>query len=273
MGDSGVPPGGLKPHTEALVQGNLARVLRERFTGEDALLEAATEMLFLDVIEDGGVPKDVETARARYEPMLSDLDVLPADEDAAADAYEALLEGVNDALANEIDEEELLGDDACEMCERVMPLTRHHLIPRSEWKYFEKRPPAGFAESGRSLQETAALCRQCHSAVHSFADERALVRERVHGAVALTTQRRRLLQTPPALGEAGRWPLLEILPLAARNQVVPGERHDPLAHLARVVPQELFFVNLVRQRVVHALEQRLVRVRGGVLVRGEHVEV
>ena len=40
MGDSGVPPGGLKPHTEALMQGNLARVLRERFTGEDALLEA-----------------------------------------------------------------------------------------------------------------------------------------------------------------------------------------------------------------------------------------
>ena len=57
MGDSGVHPGVLKPHTEALVQGNLARVLRERFTGEQALLEAATEMLFLDVIEDGGVPK------------------------------------------------------------------------------------------------------------------------------------------------------------------------------------------------------------------------
>jgi hypothetical protein len=174
MGDSGVHPGVLKPHTEALVQGNLARVLRERFTGEQALLEAATEMLFLDVIEDGGVPKDLETARARYEPILFDLDVLPADEDDAADAYEALFEGVNDALANEIDEEELLGDDACEMCERVMPLTRHHLFPRTCWKFFEKRPPAGFAESGRSLQETAALCRQCHSAVHLFADERAL---------------------------------------------------------------------------------------------------
>jgi hypothetical protein len=187
MGDSGVPPGGLKPHTEALMQGNLARVLRERFTGEDALLEAATEMLFLDVIEDFGVPKDVTTARARYEPMLSDLDVLPADEDDAADAYEALLEGVNDALANEIDEEELLGDDACEMCERVMPLTRHHLIPRSEWKFFEKRPPAGFAESGRSLQETALLCRQCHSAVHSFADERALG-ERYNTVEALMQQ-------------------------------------------------------------------------------------
>ena len=54
-------------------------------------------MLFLDVIEDGGVPKDLETARARYEPILFDLDVLPADEDDAADAYEALFEGVNDA--------------------------------------------------------------------------------------------------------------------------------------------------------------------------------
>ena len=36
MGDSGVHPGVLKPHTEALVQGNLARVLRERFTGEQS---------------------------------------------------------------------------------------------------------------------------------------------------------------------------------------------------------------------------------------------
>ena len=187
MGDSGVQPPALKPHTDALVQGNIARVLRERFTGEEALLEAATEMLFLDVIEDGGVPEDVETARARYEPMLLDLDVLPADEDDAADAYGALLGGVIDALANEIDEEELLGDDACEMCERVMPLTRHHLIPRSEWKFFEKRPPAGFRESGRSLQETAALCRQCHSAVHLFADERALG-ERYNTVEALLQQ-------------------------------------------------------------------------------------
>ena len=187
MGDPGVPSPALKPHTEALIQGNLARVLRERFNGEQALLEAATEMLFLDVTEDGLVPKDVETARARYEPMLLDLDVLPADEDDAADAYEALLEGVNDALANEIDEEELLGDDACEMCERVMPLTRHHLVPRSEWKFFEKRPPAGFVESGRSLQETASLCRQCHSAVHLFADERALG-ERYNTVEALLQQ-------------------------------------------------------------------------------------
>ena len=55
--------------------------------------------------------------------------------------------------------------------------------------------------------------------------------------------------------------------------MVSRQRHDPFAHLARVVTQELFFVNLVRQRVVHALEQRLVRVRGVVLVRGKHVEV
>ena len=45
MGDSGVHPGVLKPHTEALVQGNLARVLRERFTGEQALLEAVNDCL------------------------------------------------------------------------------------------------------------------------------------------------------------------------------------------------------------------------------------
>jgi hypothetical protein len=35
---------------------------------------------------------------------------------------------VHDALANEINPEDVLADDACEMCERVMPLTRHHLV-------------------------------------------------------------------------------------------------------------------------------------------------
>jgi hypothetical protein len=177
MGDSGAAPRALKPHTETLVQGNLARVLRERFVGEDALLDAATELLVLDVTEERGCPEDVETARERWEPSLVDLDIAPQDEDDAHDAHDAyasLVKAVQDALANEMDEEELLGDDECEMCERVMPLTRHHLFPRSEWKYFEKRPPVGFVENGRTLHETAALCRQCHSAVHAFADERAL---------------------------------------------------------------------------------------------------
>jgi hypothetical protein len=57
------------------------------------------------------------------------------------------------------------------MCERVTPLTRHHLFPRSQIKHFEKR---GVCPPGRSLDEVAAVCRQCHSAIHAFADEREL---------------------------------------------------------------------------------------------------
>ena len=120
------PP--MKPHTEALVSGNLGRVLRERFVGEDALLEAAAEMLVLDVLEGDGVPENQDVARARWEQTMVDLEVTPLDEDDIQQSYSLLLQAVHDALANEINPEDVLADDACEMCERVMPLTRHHLV-------------------------------------------------------------------------------------------------------------------------------------------------
>lgn len=164
----------MKPHTEALVSGNLGRVLRERFVGEDALLEAAAEMLVLDVLEGDGVPENQDVARARWEQTMVDLEVTPLDEDDIQQSYSLLLQAVHDALANEINPEDVLADDACEMCERVMPLTRHHLIPKCEVKYFTSRPPSGFTESGRSVHETASVCRQCHSCIHQFADERTL---------------------------------------------------------------------------------------------------
>ena len=164
----------MKPHTEALVQGNIARVLHERFDGEEALLEAACEMLLEDVVDGEGVPENEDVAKARWEQTLVDFDLTPHDEDDAEHTYALLLEAVHDAFANEVNVEELIGDDECELCERVMPITRHHLIPKSEVAYFQKRPPAGFTESGRTFHETAGLCRQCHSFIHQFADERTL---------------------------------------------------------------------------------------------------
>lgn len=49
----------------------------------------------------------------------------------------------------------------CQLCEREMPLTKHHLIPRDVHKDFKKRG-FGFAE----LQAGAMVCRPCHSAIH-----------------------------------------------------------------------------------------------------------
>ncbi|KAI0321739.1 hypothetical protein OF83DRAFT_1161619 [Amylostereum chailletii] len=61
---------------------------------------------------------------------------------------------------------------ACELCEREVPLTYHHLIPRSTHAKAIKRKwhPAG------RLNAVAWLCRPCHSAVHHVANNEDLAR-------------------------------------------------------------------------------------------------
>ncbi|EIN04159.1 hypothetical protein PUNSTDRAFT_116630 [Punctularia strigosozonata HHB-11173 SS5] len=62
---------------------------------------------------------------------------------------------------------------ACEICERDVPLTYHHLIPRSTHvKVIKKK---WHPES--MLNSVAWLCRPCHSAVHHVAPNETLARE------------------------------------------------------------------------------------------------
>jgi len=65
------------------------------------------------------------------------------------------------------------GVGGCLMCEREMPLTRHHLIPRMVHsdKHYKKH------FSREQLHKTVLICRPCHSAIHSFIDERTMARE------------------------------------------------------------------------------------------------
>ncbi|OJD34759.1 uncharacterized protein BKCO1_21000105 [Diplodia corticola] len=63
---------------------------------------------------------------------------------------------------------------ACELCERDwVPLTYHHLIPRSVHAKAVRR---GWAEAWE-LGKVAWLCRACHSFVHSVAGNEELARE------------------------------------------------------------------------------------------------
>lgn len=63
---------------------------------------------------------------------------------------------------------------ACELCERGwVPLTYHHLIPRSVHAKAAKR---GWAAEWE-LNKVAWLCRACHSFVHSVAGNEELARE------------------------------------------------------------------------------------------------
>ncbi|CAN0389338.1 unnamed protein product, partial [Ectocarpus sp. 13 AM-2016] len=53
----------------------------------------------------------------------------------------------------------------CSLCERLMPLTRHHVMPKSTHKRYRKK---GYSDA--VLNRTIAICRPCHSAVHRAHD-------------------------------------------------------------------------------------------------------
>jgi hypothetical protein len=75
----------------------------------------------------------------------------------------------NGRLSEDDDEDEIVEEGGCEMCTRQMPLTKHHLIPRKVHKH------GVFANMSKEKLNTCALiCRPCHSAIHSFEDEKSL---------------------------------------------------------------------------------------------------
>ncbi|MFK4134279.1 hypothetical protein ACI2KR_18610 [Pseudomonas luteola] len=61
--------------------------------------------------------------------------------------------------------------DACELCGRKAPLTRHHLIPKSlhDKPYVQKR----FDRIER-ITATLWVCRPSHNHIHATFDEKAL---------------------------------------------------------------------------------------------------
>lgn len=61
----------------------------------------------------------------------------------------------------------------CELCERAVPLTYHHLIPRK----LHRRPRFRKHYSSESLQAGAWLCRRCHRGIHRLHDEMTLGQE------------------------------------------------------------------------------------------------
>eukprot|EP00455_Lapot_gusevi_P050004 TRINITY_DN7191_c0_g1_i3.p1 TRINITY_DN7191_c0_g1~~TRINITY_DN7191_c0_g1_i3.p1 ORF type:complete len:128 (-),score=17.89 TRINITY_DN7191_c0_g1_i3:167-550(-) len=70
------------------------------------------------------------------------------------------------------DDEELLEPNQCPMCERVMPLTRHHLIPKTTHKKYIKQ---GYDKDWLN-HHVADICRPCHSGVHNIYSEETLAK-------------------------------------------------------------------------------------------------
>ncbi|CAM9963975.1 unnamed protein product [Scytosiphon promiscuus] len=67
------------------------------------------------------------------------------------------------------DEDEMIEPGRCLLCERHMPLTRHHVMPKSTHKRYRKK---GYSDA--VLNQTIAICRPCHSAVHRTHDAATL---------------------------------------------------------------------------------------------------
>ena len=164
---------------EALLTAEISKCLRRHCGDGGDMFDFAVESILADVQEDG-VPKDVDEAMSRWSSTLEDCELTPFDDDdddedaseLVADMYGELIERIQSAMAEARgDVEEYLDADQCEMCERVTPLTRHHLFPTSEHDFIKKR---NLCPPDRSLHEVAAVCRLCHTAIHGFADERTL---------------------------------------------------------------------------------------------------
>ena len=106
---------------------------------------------------------------------------------------------------DEDDDGGYIGEGECELCEREIKLTRHHLIPKTTWSKFKKKIPqaveamtSGQEDKARMilggtladdlpseivanpnntillrrfLSQTCNICRPCHSTVHTLHNE------------------------------------------------------------------------------------------------------
>ncbi|MDA0840952.1 MAG: hypothetical protein O3B01_18360 [Planctomycetota bacterium] len=82
--------------------------------------------------------------------------------------------------------------DCCELCNRLKPLTFHHLIPRTlhSNRWFKK------TFTREQMQQGLNLCRACHRTVHDFLTEKELGRD--------YNTRERLLEHEP-IGTFVKW--------------------------------------------------------------------
>ena len=65
---------------------------------------------------------------------------------------------------NQPEDEPEVDDGSCEVCERVVARTKHHLIPRELHRSLSKDTRYSKELLGRTIN----ICRMCHSTIHRF---------------------------------------------------------------------------------------------------------
>ena len=72
----------------------------------------------------------------------------------------------------EDEDEELPVEGSCELCQRFLKLTRHHLRPREVHSKYRRM---GYSKD--ELNTCADICRACHNVVHRLADNATLAKK------------------------------------------------------------------------------------------------
>lgn len=129
-----------------------------------------TQYIFESLAEDlssAGLPESIDAARERFEDTITSFGDIDSEE---SDAFCAVLFSTLQTEP-EIDEN-CLKPGQCEICERTLPLTKHHLIPRMMHPRLKKQ-----GTPKEILYRTADICRLCHNAVHRFFSEKELAFE------------------------------------------------------------------------------------------------
>jgi hypothetical protein len=134
---------GVKALVTCAVRGHFA-LAQERAWVADFMAELVCSQLYIErnaeldgeddpaafvELDLSAVPADVEEAEALWGSIL--VEQLDGAEPEDVRGFCAqVLAGIRELAEGGVSEEEDGEEGACEMCERVMPLTKHHLIPR-----------------------------------------------------------------------------------------------------------------------------------------------
>lgn len=147
-------------------------------------------------------------ARALVTPLLGIGKISP-DSQSSSEKEPEVANSV-EFMDEEDDYGDFIGEGECELCERFIKLTRHHLIPKSTWPRITSRLRSAADALGKNdlnragmilgaglahllepltvigddkksikglLEITCDICRQCHSAIHRTHDNMTLATE------------------------------------------------------------------------------------------------
>lgn len=150
--------------------GVLQPLCKEQLPGEESSVLAGTSLQLHQsvgqLLEDLSFATDAEQAAKICRETVTQWRALHRPEPADSAAGEAPEESD--------EEEEDTPPGCCELCKRFMPLTFHHLVPKSTHKLVVKRKLFSKDEvNSRGIN----ICRPCHSAIHRLIDHKQMAYE------------------------------------------------------------------------------------------------